>query len=379
MNWRRSRDLITRNVFDGLSEGLMLIGPEGAILALNPAAEKILGINRDEAQGKSWGEIFLAAPQNDDFAQAILDIVQHRAVHDHKAVSFLRPDGKSRHLLLTTSYLADPTHPGQTLAITVLIHDQSEVFALQEEERRLLTELKRLYQLRLMTLSRISQGVAHELRNPVMIIGGYAHRLAKKLPPEEPFQTYLQHIVDSTQRLEKLVERVQEFCDLPEPVLLPEEIAEVVTEAAEPFADRAQSQGVKLVFENLLPPDYQHPLDRRLISRALAALIRNALDAMPEGGILTLRTSLTPPWLVIEVIDTGRGISPEDQPFIFNPFFSTNPAKIGMDLTIAERIALEHRGRIWVQSLSGQGAAFGLYLPVAHPAPEGSSGSPKKE
>lgn len=378
MDKSRSLELVTANIFEGLREGLLLIGPEGAVLAINPAAERILGVSRDEFQGKSWGEIFLAYPQNDDFNQAILDIIQQRAVHAHKEVPYLRPDGKSRHLLLSTSYLADPAHPDKTLSVSVLIHDQTEIIALREEEQRLLAELKRLYQLRLMTLTRISQGVAHELRNPVMTIGGFAHRLARKLPPDEHLQMYLKNIIDSTQRLENLVARVQEFCNLPEPVLLPEEVVEVVTDAAEPFAELATRQRVKIVFENHLPPDYQHPLDRRLICRALASLIRNALEAMPEGGTLTLRTSLAPLWLIIEVIDTGPGIRSEDQPYIFNPFFSTNPAKIGMDLTIAERILWEHRGNILLENLPGQGASFGLYLPVKPSGSETAVNIPKE-
>ncbi|OPX20773.1 MAG: hypothetical protein BZ151_01975 [Desulfobacca sp. 4484_104] len=364
----RSRQLVASNIFEGLQEGLLLIGPEGVIIYLNPAAERILGFARHEVQDKSWGEILLQYPQNDDFNQAILDIAQNREVRAYKEVPYLCPDGNQRHLLLITSYLEDPDHPGQVLAATVLIHDQSELCALREQERKLGEEMRRLYNLRLMTLTRISQGVAHELRNPVMTIGGFAHRLARKLPSDEQWQSYLQQILDSTKRLEKLVEKVQEFCDLPEPVFLPEEVVEVVTEAVEPFAELARSQGVRLIFENNLPLDYQHRLDRRLISRALASLMRNALEAMPHGGTLTLRTGLGNHWLMIEVIDTGGGIRSEDQPFIFNPFFSTNPAKIGMDLTIAERILWEHRGNIFLENLPGLGATFGLFLPVETPA-----------
>ncbi|MFP3867813.1 MAG: two-component system sensor histidine kinase NtrB [Desulfobacteraceae bacterium] len=367
----RSLELVSKNIFEGLQEGLLLIGPGGGIINLNPAAEAILGISRQAVQGKSWGEILLASPQNDDFNQAILDIAQNRGVRAHKEVSYLCPDGTERQLLLITSYLENPDHPGQVLAVSVLIHDQSELYALRKQERKLIDELKRLYQLRLMALTRISQGVAHELRNPVMTIGGFAHRLARKVPGDEQLQSYVKYILDGTERLEQLVQRVQEFCELPEPVLLPEEVVEVVTEAAEPFAEAAKSQGIKLIFENNLPADYQHFLDRRLITRALASLLRNALEAMPAGGTLILRTGVGLHWLMIEVIDTGGGIRPEDRPFIFNPFFSTNPAKIGMDLTIAERILWEHRGNIFLENLPGQGASFGLYLPIDQPGPEG--------
>ncbi|MBW1916644.1 MAG: PAS domain S-box protein [Deltaproteobacteria bacterium] len=363
----RSLELVSKNIFEALQEGLLLIGPGGTVINLNPAAERILGIRREELQGKSWGQILLAFPQNDDFNQAILDIVQNRGVQAHKEVSYLCPDGTERQLLLITSYLENPDHHGQVLAVSVLLHDQSELYALREQERKLINELKRLYQLGLMSLTRISQGVAHELRNPVMTIGGFARRLARKLPGDEQLQSYIKYIIDSAERLEKLVQRVQEFCELPEPVLLPEEVVEVVTEAAAPFAEMAKNQGVKLIFENNLPPDYQHYLDRRLIIRALASLIRNALEAMPGGGTLTLRTGVGLHWLMIEVIDTGGGIRPEDRPFIFNPFFSTNPAKIGMDLTIAERILWEHRGNIFLENLPGQGATFGLYLPIVQP------------
>jgi signal transduction histidine kinase len=100
-------------------------------------------------------------------------------------------------------------------------------------------------------------------------------------------------------------------------------------------------------------------------------LVRNALLAMPEGGTLTVRTRIADRILVVEVVDTGVGIAPEDQRRVFEPLYSTRERGTGLGLAIARRIAEEHGGAIELESALGRGSTFRVLLPLDAPPPSG--------
>ena len=236
-----------------------------------------------------------------------------------------------------------------------------EKLSLTREELKVV-ENKLLQTERLAALGKLSRGVAHEVRNPVMIIGGFARRLKKRLPPNDPAQEMIDPILHELRRLEQMVAEIEAFTVLLEPDIKPRDLGRVVDEVLAASAGAlAQRQ---IVVERSIPPDLPRiPLDEHLVGQALGHLIDNAMEAMPNGGRLALSVTPEPKGLRLALGDTGIGISPEDLPYIFDPFFSSKPDGTGMGLTKVYQVISDHRGEIQIKSVPGQGTEVSIWLP----------------
>jgi two-component system, NtrC family, sensor histidine kinase HydH len=236
-----------------------------------------------------------------------------------------------------------------------------EKLSLTREELKVV-ENKLLQTERLAALGKLSRGVAHEVRNPVMIIGGFARRLQKRLPANDPAQEMIAPILHELHRLEQMVAEIEAFTVLLEPDIKPRDLARVVEQAVSANAENLAQQ--KIALECRIPPDLPRiPLDERLMGQALGHLIDNAVEAMPRGGRLTIAVTPEPKGLRLAVGDTGIGIPPEDLPFLFDPFFSSKPDGTGMGLTKVYQVVSDHRGEIQVKSVPGQGTEVNIWLP----------------
>jgi two-component system sensor histidine kinase HydH len=250
---------------------------------------------------------------------------------------------------------------GPALENAQLYRRLQEKLDLTREELQVVEE-KLLQSQRLAALGKLSRGVAHEVRNPVMIIGGFARRLQKRLPADDPAREMIPPILQEVHRLEQMVAEIEAFTILLEPDLklqdLTAVIDQVLAEAAPALAER------RISVQRLIPPHLPMiPLDARLISQALHHLIDNARDAMPGGGRLTLAVTPEAKVMCLRLKDTGAGIAAEDLPYIFDPFFSSKPNGTGMGLTKVHQVISDHRGEIQINSVPGQGTEVTIRLP----------------
>lgn len=225
-----------------------------------------------------------------------------------------------------------------------------------------IAEKKLIQAERLAALGKLSQGVAHEVRNPIMIIGGFARRVQKQLPPSAPAHDFLKIILAEVERLGQMVREIEAFAKLPEPNIKPANLTELVEQViSENEADlRQQEIQVRRQFPPDLPPI---PVDGKLLRQALEHLIANAKEAMPQGGWLAVALALESNQVRISLNDTGSGIAPEDLPYLFDPFFSTKPSAMGMGLTTVHQIVSDHHGEIQINSALGQGTEVNVWLP----------------
>lgn len=223
-------------------------------------------------------------------------------------------------------------------------------------------ENKLLQTERLAALGKLSQGVAHEVRNPVMIIGGFARRLQKRLPAEDQAQEMIAPILHEAHRLEQMVAEIEAFTGLLEPDLKPRDLAKVVDQVL--GASAAALLQLNIAVQCRVHPDLPRiPLDENLMSQALRHLINNAAEAMPKGGQLTLEVTPEPQGVRLTLKDTGIGIRPEDMPYLFDPFFSSKPDGTGMGLTKVHQVISDHRGEIQINSILGKGTEVNIWLP----------------
>jgi signal transduction histidine kinase len=236
-----------------------------------------------------------------------------------------------------------------------------EKLSLTREELKAV-ENKLLQTERLAALGKLSRGVAHEVRNPVMIIGGFARRLQKRLRTDAQAQEMIVPILHELRRLERMVAEIEGFTVLLEPDIKPRDLARVVDQVLAASADALVER--QIVLERCIPPDLPRiPLDENLMAQALGHLIDNAVEAMPKGGRLTLTVTPEPKGLRLTLKDTGIGIPPEDLPYLFDPFFSSKPDGTGMGLTKVHQVVSDHRGEILIKSVPGQGAEVNIWLP----------------
>jgi signal transduction histidine kinase len=250
---------------------------------------------------------------------------------------------------------------GLALENAQLFSRLKEKLSLTQEELKVVED--RLLQTeRLAALGKLSKGVAHEVRNPVMVIGGFARRLQKRLSPSDPAQAMIDPILHELHRLEQMVAEIEAFTVLLEPDIKPRDLVRVVDQVLAAGAETlAQRQ---IVVERRIPPDLPRiPLDERLMGQALGHLIDNAVEAMPNGGRLALTVTPEPKGLRLSLRDTGIGISAEDLPYVFDPFFSSKPDGTGMGLTKVYQVISDHRGEIHINSAPGQGTEVDIWLP----------------
>jgi two-component system sensor histidine kinase HydH len=250
---------------------------------------------------------------------------------------------------------------GPALENAHLFSRLKEKLSLTVEELKVVEE-KLLQTERLAALGKLSQGVAHEVRNPVMIIGGFARRLLKQMETDDSAREMIGLILHELHRLEQMVAEIEAFTVLLEPDLKHRDLGEVIDRVL--AAEAGALEARRITVERRVPPELPRILlDERLMSQALSHLINNAMEAMPQGGRLEVEVTPEPKGLRLTLKDSGVGIPQEDMPFIFDPFFSSKPDGTGMGLTKVHQVVRDHRGEISIKSVPGQGTAVTLWLP----------------
>jgi signal transduction histidine kinase len=216
---------------------------------------------------------------------------------------------------------------------------------------------------RLAAMGHLVQGVAHEIRNPVTTIGGFAGRLEKELKGRPKLQKYISFIMEQSERLENIVKQVREFSDILSGKLKTGEITGVLDQVIEKFEPLAQRQNIAFSFQI----DRGLPLikmDSAQLMLALTNVIENALDSMPEGGNLTLTAKLEEHYIKINILDTGCGIAQKDQASVYDPFFTSKTRGAGLGLTMVHQIIMNHNGEIEIKSQEGKGTQVTLSFPL---------------
>ena len=218
---------------------------------------------------------------------------------------------------------------------------------------------------RLAAIGEMAANLAHELKNPLITIGGFAGRLLKYLPVETREHQYADTIVSEVCRLEKMLAEILAFSRKPIICYCACDLGEIIQNCLASCATAFEDQNIKISFSSDSRP-WTVSGDAHQLKQVFLNLILNSCDAMPEGGQLSLtlgKTSLDRVSVIATVEDTGGGIPKEMLPQIFKPFFTTKHHGTGLGLAIANRIILNHFGSIEVHN-TGQGAVFTITLPL---------------
>jgi two-component system sensor histidine kinase PilS (NtrC family) len=203
--------------------------------------------------------------------------------------------------------------------------------------------------------------LAHEIRNPLASIATNGETLRALLPDGDGRTRYMDSILAEVERLETIVASVLRFSGCKRLATSSVALMRLAVEVLEKVKVRAERQGVQLVVRGA---ECVTRADRDLVERVLENLVRNALEAMSDGGTLTITVGTRAAGgIAIEVEDTGPGLPHEDPEHVFEPFFTTRTRGMGLGLPLARKIAERHGGRLSARHATHRGAVFLLELP----------------
>jgi two-component system sensor histidine kinase AtoS len=359
-----------REIFDHALVGIAQIDLEGRFTFVNRQYCAIVGRSAHELMGMRLQDLTLLHNNsaNTDSLETLVSQAQQSVVEKR----YVGPEGAEIWVNHGISLVRDES--GKPWFGVVVAQDITSRKRREEDLRRregaLRQQAEELEQQliasgRLVSLGELTASMAHEFNNPLGIILGFTEDIMSDMDSADPNYRSMQIIDEEARRCEKIVKDLLEFARPRSVDFTWTDVAEVIKKTMEMISSRLFKQNVEAVYD--IAPDLR-PIhaDAQQLQQVLANLCLNALDAMPDGGKLTITARQdTDDQLAISVTDTGFGIDHDTRGKIFKPFFTAKKRKgLGLGLPISERIVKAHGGSIQVESEPGQGATFRIRLPV---------------
>ncbi len=232
----------------------------------------------------------------------------------------------------------------------------------EEIERLHRTQMSRAEHLS--TLGELATGLAHEIRNPLAGIAGVVEIIARDLPPGSPARAVVKDVREEISQINRIITDLLETARPRLPQTRVGDLNTTIEHSVMLARQQAMSKSIAIEFtRNPALPEVEHDSDQ--IHQVLLNLLLNAIQAMPGSGAIKVEVEDVGGRVAVRVIDTGHGISAENLPNIFKPFFTTKGHGTGLGLSLAKRIVEEHHGTIDVSSTVGKGTTMTVYLPLA--------------
>lgn len=331
--------------------GLVFIDRHAVIRLLNPSAASLLGVDLETAIGQSLTTV-LPEWKDTPLYASLPSLLDAQSTFETIEFDVSGPDHKM--LRVWASHVPN----GGTAARGVLlaIFECTEVTTLEQRLHRAEHQA---------AIGKLARGIAHELNSPLDGVLRYTHLALEQLRDDSPVREYLVHVKEGLDRMVRAVRAFLEFSrQVTTPVNRLANLNMLVEDALLLVQHRAKFQQVQIVKQ--YDPSLPVVLDGGL-QHAFVNLIKNAFDAMPRGGTLTITTRSNEGFVHVEFEDSGTGIPEEIRSRIFEPFFSTKPIHQGngLGLIIAQEVVERSRGNIEFSSQVGAGTIFRIHLPIA--------------
>ena len=256
---------------------------------------------------------------------------------------------------------------------TSSMKEEGEVFltfSFQEIQRLKTLEKQKLEMMHWATLGKMMEEIAHQIRNPIVSIGGFAQRLLKTLSLSQKGKSYFQQILGEAKRLEAMIQRMEEYILIPKPTFQRVRIQEFVEKALFDFSEKKRENDISInLEEGVLEKEGSLFIDEDLVTRVIFQVLENSLEAVhlaPQGkNRKAIKVVLFGDGesVGISISDMGDGIGRKDLPRVFDPFFTTRSGHVGLGLTSVKRIMDDHGGMVRVESRPKRGTTVSLLFP----------------
>jgi signal transduction histidine kinase len=344
-----------------MNQGILFIDLNGIVTTYNKAAEDILGLAGPKVLAKTFWESF----SDSVFGFSIKKALASKEAPATSCTSYSLPDGSHRELELVTTLVIDDDFEDEpsNLPAAEIIPTQGMILMLRD-----ITDLRRLQLLstrndRMKELGEMAAQMAHEIRNPLGGIKGFASLLKRDLKDQPAQQKMAEQIIEGTDALNILVTQVLDYARPPQPHFERINLTTFLEEIGRHISADENFNKQKITLELKLENEIFLDIDTLLLKSALLNLMVNSIQAMSHGGILTLSLYQKPKFVILTVSDTGEGISTENMEKVFSPFFTTKPTGNGFGLSEVHKAILAHHGTIEVRSDIGTGTTFTIKLP----------------
>lgn len=219
---------------------------------------------------------------------------------------------------------------------------------------------------RIAAMGHLVNAVAHEIRNPVMVIGGFARRLKENHCKEPEISNYSEIILGETLRLERLVKQVHRLAEVQTAELMPGSILPVIEKTIKTYEPIAKKQNIEIqvsVEKNI--PFIN--MDESQLFTAFSNIFENALESMNHEGKLSFAVKAVENYILIDIADTGSGIEDNEIDFVYDPFVTSKTTGVGLGLTMVHQIIINHDGEIKIKSRKNEGTGIKIKLPISYP------------
>jgi PAS domain S-box-containing protein len=340
------------HLYEGIADTLITVDSELNVTHANSALERLLGFTSAEVINRPIQDI-LVGPE--DVTVTLLDALGHHRESERLKLVLHHREGNP----LPVHLRAVPLEVADGAQLLIVLKDQSEQQAIEDQteslaQRALLGEVTAIF--------------AHEVRNPINNISTGVQLIASRLGQDHPQYEALDRIRTECTRLDQLMSDVLFFARPLELKMEKVNLSEMMERILARWTPRFQQSKVRCqpLLQHEIPPA---SVDPRTFERVLVNLISNALEAMADGGTISVSVGMAEEGrkdqLELKVADTGPGIPADQIDRIFDPFFTTKKDGTGLGLAISRRIMTAHRGTIQVESFPDAGTVFTIHLPVA--------------
>ena len=351
--YRSAKTSLTRikafsdSVVENMPIGLLAMDTEGRIVSFNQTAETVLQVTSREVLGKEADEVL---PEQLECLTKELE--KNKAVIEEEIECPLA-DGSRIPMDVSVSRLVG--EDGTFLGHIILFRDLTEIRELKREVER---------SQRLASLGRLAAGIAHEIRNPLSSIKGFATYFRERYRDIPEDQKTAEIMVQEVERLNRVIGQLLEFARPMSVQKKPTLMQTVIQHSLKMIEREAQVKNIR-INTNFSPEVKEVPIDPDRINQVFLNLYLNAIEGMEAGGTLSVDLS----WdedsqrIKITVSDTGIGIAKEDLVHVFDPYFTTKQSGTGLGLAIVHKIIESHRGEVRVESEPGKGTTVTVFLP----------------
>ncbi len=345
---------LLRSIIDQFSEEILFMSPEGRILDVNESVARHLGLTKRDIVGRLPQDVMRddrcrgLETCDSPFAATVRNCERSEAV-----VTQVDDEGRMRYFRIYTYPICD--EQGNLVNVVVMRRD---ITRRTEMEQRLQQSEK------LASIGQLSTYIAHEIRNPLFAISGFANALLRQPNLDVSAREKLSIILEESRRLDGILKSIANFARPTEAREQAVDVNRTVEHTVEIMGADCEKAGARLAIR-LAPDLARAKADPELIKQCLINLLRNAIESMPDGGDVTVTTGMSGTFVALSVQDTGVGIPAELRDKVFSPFFSTKGKGSGLGLAMIRKIMDDIGGDVDLSSVEGRGTTVTLLLPPA--------------